>query len=112
MNNLSSSVDDLRKKYREIFEKSVEEIQTRVDEIKPDNLSGDVFDCYDAGSKGRQWQRQVLYMLENDISKEIYRKFQEILAYRNNFSCVGCATCCNLACSEFSPEELKQKAER
>lgn len=47
MNNLSSSVDDLRKKYREIFEKSVEEIQTRVDEIKPDNLSGDVFDCYD-----------------------------------------------------------------
>ena len=69
MNNLSSSVDDLRKKYREIFEKSVEEIQTRVDEIKPDNLSGDVFDCYDAGSKGRQWQRQVLYMLENDIKK-------------------------------------------
>lgn len=112
MNNLSSSVDDLRKKYREIFEKSVEEIQTRVDEIKPDNLSGDVFDCYDAGSKGRQWQRQVLDMLENDISKEIYRKFQEILAYRNSFSCVGCATCCNLACSEFSPEELKQKAEQ
>lgn len=112
MNNLSSSVDDLRKKYREIFEKSVEEIQTRVDEIKPDNLSGDVFDCYDADSKGRQWQRQVLDMLENDISKEIYRKFQEILAYRNNFSCVGCATCCNLACSEFSPEELKQKAEQ
>lgn len=112
MNNLSSSVDDLRKKYREIFEKSVEEIQTRVEEIKPDNLSGDVFDCYDAYSKGRQWQRQVLDMLENDISKEIYRKFQEILAYRNNFSCVGCATCCNLACSEFSPEELKQKAEQ
>lgn len=112
MNNLSSSVDDLRKKYREIFEKSVEEIQTRVDEIKPDNLSGDIFDCYDAGSKGRQWQWQVLDMLENDISKEIYRKFQEILAYRNNFSCVGCATCCNLACSEFSPEELKQKAEQ
>ena len=50
-------------------------------------------------------------MLENDISKEVYRKYQEILAYRTKFSCAGCATCCNLACSEFSPEELKQKAE-
>ncbi len=110
MNNLSSSVDDLRKKYREIFEKSVEEIQTRVDEIKPENFTGDIFDCYDKTSKGRQWQENAIDMLEKDISKEIYRKFREILAYRKNFKCVGCATCCNLACSEFSPEELQEKA--
>ena len=43
--------------------------------------------------------------------KDIYVKFQEVLAYRENFKCVGCATCCKLACSEFSPEELRQKAE-
>lgn len=111
MNNLSSSVENLRKKYREIFEKSVEEIQSRVDDLKPENFSGDIFDCFEKDSKGYIWQKQVLSLLENDISKEIYRKFQEILAYRNNFGCVGCATCCNLACSEFSPDELKQKAE-
>lgn len=111
MNNLSSSVENLRKKYRQIFEKSVEIIQSRVDEIKPDNLSGDIFDFYEKNSTGYLWQKQVLSLLENDISKEIYRKFQEILAYRNKFQCIGCATCCNLACSEFSPEELKQKAD-
>lgn len=111
MNNLSSSVENLRKKYREIFEKSVEEIQTRIDSIKPDNLAGDIFDSFEKGSNGYVWQKKVLYLLENDISKEVYRKFQEILAYRNNFQCIGCATCCNLACSEFSPEELKHKAD-
>lgn len=111
MNNLSSSVENLRKKYREIFEKSVEEIQTRIDRIKPDNISGDIFDCFEKGSIGYLWQKDVLSLLENEISKEVYRKFQEILAYRNNFQCIGCATCCNLACSEFSPEELKKKAD-
>ena len=50
-------------------------------------------------------------MLENDISHEIYDKWQEILKFRENYECKGCATCCNLACSEFSPEELKKRAE-
>ena len=56
-------------------------------------------------------QVAVLEMFEDDISHEIYRKWREIIAYRENFHCNGCATCCNLACSEFSPEKLKAKAE-
>ena len=111
MSKLHSSVENLRKEYREIFSKTVEEIQSRVDEIKPQTVEGDIFDEFPKGSEGRKWQLAVLDMFENDISKEIYRKFQEVLAYRETFKCSGCATCCNLACSEFSPEELKQKAE-
>lgn len=110
MNELNVSLDDLRKRYREIFKSSVNEIQKRIDEIKPEN-AGEVFDRYLPASQGEKWQKNVLEMLENDISKDIYLKFQEILAYRDKFQCNGCATCCNLACSEFSPEELKQKAE-
>ena len=79
MNKLGTSVENLRKKYREIFEKSVEEIQTRIDDIKPEDLTGDIFDYYESDSKGRQWQEHTVDMLENDISKEVYRKFQEIL---------------------------------
>lgn len=111
MDDLSVKVSGLRKKYREIFLKSVEAIQTRIDEIKPENFEGTVFDSYEEGSVGAQWKLAVLDMLENDISKEIYRKWKEILAYRENFHCKGCATCCNLACSEFSPEQLKEKAQ-
>lgn len=111
MSNLYSTVEKLRTEYREIFTKSAMEIQRKVDELKPHNLKGDIFDQFPSGSDGHKWQCAVLDMLENEISKEIYRKFQEVLAYRKEFRCVGCATCCNLACSEFSPEELNRRAE-
>ena len=96
----------MKKRYREIFLKSMDAIQKRVEEIRPSNLEGDIFDKFDENSKGEQWQVAVLEMFEDDISHEIYRKWREIIAYRENFHCKGCATCCNLACSEFSPEEL------
>lgn len=111
MSDLFLSVENLRKEYREIFKKSLEEICKRVEELRPADVDDDIFASFEKSSSGAMWQSRVLDMLENDISKEIYRKFQEILAYRSQFKCVGCATCCNLACSEFSPEELRQKAQ-
>ncbi len=109
MEDLSSSVENLRHKYREIFKTSVEEIKKRVEALKPVDC-GDIFDSYPENSNGRIWQKTVLKMFDEDISKEIYRKWSEILQYRKEFSCKGCAVCCNLACSEFSPDELKEKA--
>lgn len=111
MNELYSSIENLRSEYREIFKKSLAEIANRIDELRPHGLDADVTDKFPVNSDGALWQTKVLDMLENDISKEVYRKYKEILAYRSQFKCVGCATCCNLACSEFSPVELKQKAE-
>lgn len=111
MNELYSSIENLRSEYREIFKKSLAEIANRIDELRPDGLDADVTDKFPVNSDGALWQTKVLDMLENDISKEVYRKYKEILAYRTQFKCVGCATCCNLACSEFSPAELKHKAE-
>lgn len=110
MEDLQGTVKNIKKKYREIFLKSVDAIQKRVDEIKPKGVNGDIFDVYTSDSLGMQWQAAVIKMFEEDISHEIYRKWKEILDYRKNFHCNGCATCCNLACSEFSPEELKGKA--
>ena len=111
MTDLTGTLNSMKKRYREIFLKSMDAIQKRVEEIRPSNLEGDIFDKFDENSKGEQWQVAVLEMFEDDISHEIYRKWREIIAYRENFHCKGCATCCNLACSEFSPEELKAKAE-
>ena len=111
MSDLNNTINSLRKEYREIFLKSAEEIKTKVEAIRPKGLKGEIFDKYEKDSDGYLWQKNTLDPLQNDISKEIYRKLNEILAYRTKFQCVGCATCCNLACSEFSPEELKQKAQ-
>ena len=110
MEDLGSKISGIKQKYRQVFLDTVEAIKQRIDEIKPNNFDGDIFDSYEKNSKGEKWQKSVLIMFRDDISPEIYRKWQEILAYRKNFHCKGCATCCNLACSEFSPDELKQKA--
>lgn len=111
MSDLDNTIKSLRKEYREIFLKSAEEIKAKVEALRPQGLKGEIFDKYEHGSEGFLWQKKVLDLLQNDISKEIYRKLNEILAYRAQFNCTGCATCCNLACSEFSPEELKEKAQ-
>ena len=110
MADLNSTLLNIKQKYREIFLKSVDAIQLRVNELKPTNFEGDIFALYEENSLGKQWQSAVLEMFENDISHEIYRKWQELIEHRNNFQCKGCATCCNLACSEYSYDELKERA--
>lgn len=82
-------IGNLKKKYREIFLKTSEELKGKLAEMTPDEMK---------------------IFLNEEVPKEIYEKWVKILEYRSNFSCVGCATCCKLACSEFSWEELKEKA--
>lgn len=110
MTDLNSKINNMKQKYREIFLTSVDAIKQRVEDIRPYGVVGDIFDRFECGSNGAQWQTAVLEMFEKDISHEIYRKWREILDYRKEFHCKGCATCCNLACSEFSPEQLREKA--
>ena len=111
MEELNKKITKLRKNYREIFVTCGDEIEKRINELKPENFGGEFFQKYEPGSDGYKWQISALELLDNEISREIYRKLNEILAYRSQFKCVGCATCCKLACSEFSPEELKRKAD-
>lgn len=111
MAELNSKLNSMKTKYREIFMKSSDAILARIEEIRPEGLKGDILDKFEQNSLGTSWQTAVIDMFENDISKEIYRKWQEVLELRKNFDCKGCATCCNLACSEFSPEELKRRAQ-
>lgn len=90
MGNLSKDIDKLKHKYREIFLKVSEEIKLQIEKTPPENLHK---------------------LINEDIPKDIHRKWTQMFSYRENFGCVGCATCCKLACSEFSYEELKQKAQ-
>ena len=92
MEDLTESVNNLRAKYREIFKTSAKEIEKRVEELKPEG-AGDIFDRYSSKSAGALWQTSVLKMFDEDICREIYRKWSEILAYRREFSCTGCGTC-------------------
>lgn len=91
MSNLSKDVDKLKKNYREIFLKTSEEFKIQLEKVKPEHL---------------------LTFLKEDVPRDIYQRWMKILEYRKGFSCSGCGACCKLACSEFSPEELRQKAKK
>ena len=60
----------------------------------------------------KTWQEQGLKKLENEMAKDILEKIKNIDEYKNTFSCGCCATCCKIASSEFSYEELKEKAQK
>lgn len=111
MKDLSSIVESQRAKFRQNFKQAASDIQSLADSIKPDGVLEDIFTEFPAASEGKKWQREFLDILENKVSKDIYLKFQEVLAERKGYSCTGCATCCNLACSEFSPLELQKRAD-
>lgn len=91
MSNLSKDIENLKKKYREIFLKTSEEFSRQLESIAPENL---------------------MKFLNEDVPKDIYSRWMKIMEYRKNFSCSGCGACCKLACSEFSPEKLQEKAQQ
>ncbi len=109
--------------YREIFPKAQKEIDNQLLLLKdasacencdfPCFLQDDEFQLFEElpdFCPHRTWQKKAKEQLENEISKDILMKINEINILRNNFGCKCCATCCKLAGSEFSYEELKEKA--
>lgn len=121
MSDLNVDINNLKKKYREIFLKSSEEIIHQIEKIKPQNpcenclttgcnLKHEVFEQFPQNCKYKDWQKNVLKFLDEELAKQISEKWMKIIEYRSKFSCAGCATCCKLACSEFSYKELNEKA--
>ena len=82
MSDLNTLVEKQRAKFREKFKFSAAEIQKIADRIKPENVSNDIFSRFEEGSDGRKWQIEFLNILENEVSKDVYLKFQEVLAER------------------------------
>ena len=90
MEDLFASVKNMRLKYREIFQSCFAECINKIDYLKSDD--------------------DVLEFIESYF-KEVCEKRALLIENRNKFSCSCCGDCCKLACSEFSPFELKQKAQ-
>lgn len=58
-----------------------------------------------------EWQKLVLQIIEDDIFKDILMKYKQMEAYKEeSFKCNCTGTCCKFACSEFSYDELLEKA--
>lgn len=118
MSDLSVDVNNLKKQYREIFLKSNDDILHQIEKLKPKcvkctencNFKQDIFEELSGSCVFKKWQKEVRSLLKGDITQKLYEQWINIIEHRKNFKCTGCATCCKLACSEFSYDELKEKA--
>lgn len=89
MNDLSIDVEKLKKTYREIFLQVSNDVASKIENMN---------------------EEEILQFLNNDAFKIVYENHTKILSKKENYSCIGCASCCKLACSEFSYDLLKEKA--
>lgn len=112
MDNLENEIKNIKSSYREFFLKFAGELNKCVYDSKPKSLEGEIFDTYPENSEGYIWQKSVLKLINDGIAPDTYKKLVQLKEYRKNekFQCKMCGACCKLAVSEFSPDELKEKA--
>lgn len=111
MDNLSDKYKNLKQQYRQVFLECADNIHQEVENLRPKDFDGEIFERYLMGSTGWIWQDTVLKYLDNIVNFEIPQELSTIKKERNTSNCIGCGTCCKFACSEFSYSELKNKAQ-
>ncbi len=124
VNNLQNEIIKTKKIYKQLFFNAQDAIDKQLNALKRASLCNhckedceidfnqiNLFQKFEKGCRYRFWQEAALNHLENKISKDIYEKIQLIEKRRQCFTCGRCTSCCRLASSEYSYEELKQRAE-
>lgn len=90
MDKLKEHYEELKKKYRSIFISILNTIDIELSE---------------------KTKEQKIEYLNNDIEKNIQNQKDLIIRMRQEIDCSMCGACCKLAISEFSHEQLREKAQ-
>jgi|GEM_PF-339285 Uncharacterised protein family (UPF0153). len=121
---LVNQYDDLKNNYQRIFVEAAESIRAAVNKFKPENPctlctikdcsieKKDVFTNYPRGCTYKDWQAQIITFLTGEYQQKLKNTYKMIMDKKNEYSCNCCGDCCRLAVSEYSYEQLKQRAAR
>ena len=120
MNKLSGEAQELKVRYRKVFIELGAEIMNYIENSKPKDFCNscgkncgvevEILSTFPQKCPYKDWQKIVLNYLDKTFSKDILTNWQDMIKSQHKFNCGGCGTCCKLACSEFSYEELQNKA--
>ena len=121
---LLNQYDDIKDNYQQIFIEAAESIRAAIDKFKPENPcfkcvvkdcnieKKDVFTDYPRGCAYKDWQAQILTFLNGEYKQKLKNTYKMVMDKRNEYQCNKCGDCCRLAASEYSYEQLKQRAAR
>ena len=124
MEELQKDLIRTKEVYRTVFEQAKIAIDTKLGILKKSFICGkciencsidfaqaELFKKFPNNCTYKLWQKRALVELKGQISKDIYEKIQQMNARRNDYKCARCSSCCNMASSEFTYAQLKEKAE-
>lgn len=112
-------ISTIKQAYRKIFQEACTEFLDRLAGLRGNHAcpqcdaagdSLDLLNTYHPGCGYRAWQQKAMAVIENDIARDILVKLKQIEAYKATFNCHQCGVCCRFASSEFSYEQLQEKA--
>lgn len=121
---LNDQYDDLKDNYQQIFIEAAESIRREIDKFKPENPcticsvknckieKKDIFMDYPVGCAYRDWQKKVLSFLDGEYRQKLKNTYKMIMDKKEESVCSRCGNCCRLATSQYSYEQLKQRAMR
>ena len=122
-NSLNGQYNELKDNYEQIFIEAAESIRRELDTLKPkDACEGcthkdckiekkDIFAPYPpTGCKLRDWQMQAITYLTGDYQTKLKAAYKAIMDKKSDYECNKCGACCKLAVSEYSYNQLKQRA--
>ena len=122
--SLEVQYDNLKDNYQQIFVEAAESIRNTIDKFKPENPctlcvvkdckieKKDVFTDYPRGCAYKDWQSKVITFLTGEYRQTLKNNYKAMMDKKNNYSCNCCGDCCRLAVSEYSYDQLKQRAMR
>ena len=114
--SLDYELSYIKQHYREIFAQARKVIEERLGALQADYTCPGcpeppaMLDTLHEGCGYRAWQTRMLDVLEKEVGREILERLDQINTYKKRFSCSMCGACCRLASSEFSYEQLQEKA--
>ena len=121
---LNSQYDDLKDNYEKIFAEAAESIRAELEKFKPENVCSlctvkhceikvkDPFTDFPVGCAYRDWQKQIITFLSGDYKQKLRNVYKNIMDKKSEHECIRCGNCCRLAVSEYSYDQLKQRAMR
>ena len=121
---LNTQYGDMKDNYQQIFIEAAESIRSELEKLKPENPCTlcqvnkceikvkDPFADFPIGCAYRDWQKQILTFLSGDYKQKLRNIYKNIMDKKCEYECIKCGNCCRLAVSEYSFDQLKQRAAR
>ena len=120
---LLDQYNSLKDNYEEIFMEAATSIRAAIDKFKPENPctlctikcqleTKDIFTDFPVGCAYKEWQTQTLSFLNGEYRQKLVNTNKLIQDKKENYLCNQCGECCKLAVSQYSYDQLKQRAFR